>query len=186
MGELIDCPKCQGTVEVPFQKSNYRRTVFQCPRCNSNECTKASVLYEANTSTVNGFGAGMDLDGDIGLLTGHSRSQSLIAARFAPPRPPVDLGWLFMLVAILTGVTLGGFLTYSFGFSHNEINGTVEFTNIPLTIALIFTPVLGLPILCHLIWEKIYQTNWSDHLETQHAWERLWVCRKCGHSWLNA
>lgn len=127
-----------------------------CPKCNSDNTQKLSVIFESGTNSINttGYVAGTGLGSIVGIGGAATKmsgtSQSLLAERVAPP---AKKKYKWPMVSILFGVFL---------------LGTVNWLSAVL--------IAGGVIFNILAW-KYNSDQWPGLHQT---WLSSWCCNKCG------
>jgi hypothetical protein len=142
---------------------------MKCPYCESEDCKKVSLVFEAGTSAGSfagvgaagaGYSGGSALGG--GVSVGNTSNQTLLAQRLAPPAKP-DAS-----VAIAAGLVT--FVALIFGFSGRSVSGVV------LAVAAINGLVAVFAGLVYSERQKSYPILLA-------RWQDLWMCLRCGRQW---
>lgn len=143
---------------------------FHCPKCKSSEAKKVSLVYESGTFTGTVVGLGANLDGDFGIAGGITQKGSLLASRLAPPTPPNRRGEraFVTLAAIVTGACIW------VGVGKHFIEVVI------LAPCAIVAWIVGLRA------RLSHRKRVADYLRLTQAWDRSWVCLKCGHTWVSS
>lgn len=135
---------------------------MRCPSCESENCQRAQVAHELGTSSVSmqgeAFGIASGGSFGVGTVRGRGQVQSGLAARIAPPGQ-ASLGCLANL-ALWSAATLIALAYFWKGW----------------------LVVPGLVLL--VIWYRSFGRYQAGiDAENRAAWERRWICLKCGHIW---
>jgi hypothetical protein len=90
-----------------------------CPKCQSDQFKKLSLIYAEGTSNGKAIGIGMTGGGNVGVGVGASASITNLATKCTPPVTPTEnaggaLGALFIVGQIVTSVTTGAGWLYFF------------------------------------------------------------------------
>lgn len=145
---------------------------MKCPQCDSENISKVKMVYMAGTSTSghSGVGLGGTGEGDLGggVFVGLSQTKSLLAKELAPPEKPSLL--LPIIIGVLTFLFFGGAVNAS----------STRDLGIAVTLWVI-TAFLGLLLLGSVSYYRERKERYPKELE---AWERLWVCLRCGHTFI--
>lgn len=143
---------------------------YTCPKCGSENMQKASVIYEAGTTTGIVSGIATDGDGDMGVAMGRSTRSSLLAKRLAPPNAPSCVWIVLWLILTVCGGVAVYILSLSYAHNMDLVWGAGLGTFISLAMA-------GASIAGYLP----KSANYPAQLK---AWESQWYCLKCGSLWL--
>jgi hypothetical protein len=142
-----------------------------CPNCQSDNLQTFRMVFETGTSSTesvsSGTAIGLTGGGGIGIGVGSSKSSgttmSLLAQKVAPPvKKKVALAWLITVLAALFVVS---------GLGTKEW-GMVMFFAIVGTI----TGYIA-----------VTRSKWNQHQfpALMRAWERSWLCHKCGNTFVH-
>ena len=85
------------------QSVNRRRLIVSCPNCRQNNIAPVPFVYEQGTVATGGYTVGAGLLGKsvVPFIAGsQSRSQSLFAARLAPPKHPGLSKWCLLWIPL--------------------------------------------------------------------------------------
>ena len=156
---------------------------YICPQCGSSNIQSVPVLYEAGTSTSISKGrvigvAGLGTDHLMpagGMTTTTHRQQTLLAARYSPPRKQTasndKTAWLFIAMVTLIGVGILIFVT------DEEKSRSIAATIFILGgIATIYPTIKALAAM------GAEQTKLNrQHTIKLREWEDSFLCQKCGY-----
>jgi hypothetical protein len=135
---------------------------MNCPKCNSSDTRKFSILYQSGTTLGDFTGGGIGgsssgLGG--GIFSGNSKNQTLLAQRVAPPKEDSNLPAVTWIAAIV-----GFIVTLPFGCGFGITAFAVVFIGLGLVLAI---------------------GNSGDSLSARRKrWENSWLCMKCGHGFV--
>lgn len=183
-----------------------------CPRCHSNQTTKASaIVHSGNTmATTHGIGGGVTI-GPRGLaptvVNYHSTTHmtSTLASKLAPPPPPRKVSPWSTTAAIIFGVlgTLSALYTFGTGVEAFMPPGSIYFGSISspsdyhlqttfffVCLGITFLWLLGF-VLCLIRTIKtapqrkaIYQQDLALWQHAMYNWEQLYYCSTCDSVYL--
>lgn len=130
---------------------------MNCPQCKSDNVQKLSVIYDAGTHKINTtsstFGSGVGNRGGFGIGTATTRTQGTSQTKAAEKAaPPKKKNYMWAAIIIAVGLFL-----------------SIE------SIAFI----LVLPIGGYLAY-RAYTYNSVNYPPLFSAWEKQWMCNKCG------
>lgn len=139
-----------------------------CPKCQSINCKKASLIYAEGTSAT--VGAGISMSGNIGV--GVASTKSSLAAKCAPPQmikgfPPDTLFNISIAAAVII-------------IASNLLAPIVQPSS-PAPFIFILT-LLYLPYLNsqNKKWVKIKK---AEHLLAIEAYDKKFICMVCGEDY---
>jgi hypothetical protein len=134
-----------------------------CPKCQSSDTRKVSVIYEMETK---GLG-GITYSGS-GLGVGFGVNQSMLGQKLAPPRMPSHVGiiiggllFIFIILLIINGA-----------FSWNLSAATNLFLLFILAIGLISIVV------------NLTNKDAVVHKKDMDIWNKNWFCSRCGSTFI--
>jgi hypothetical protein len=148
---------------------------MECPRCTSTEFTKLSLLYEQGSSTFQSRSGGLGLAIGTGadLVLGQARTKGEIQTRLSNKvSPPRKWSYWKTVVSGLIGLLV---LEFSLGYAHTFLGYAGNFNQQLSWIGwsyfgfLVF--LLGLAVWCN---SRVFPKKY-------HAWDRSFMCRRCGH-----
>jgi len=139
---------------------------MNCPKCQSDNTQRASVIYEQGTSSINtkssSIGVASGTRGGFAIGTASTRTQgtqqSLLAKKLAPPGHSVSE------VAAIAGLILAGFALYA----ANVSGFLAKF------VSLICFAGAGIGLVYAVYWERTVRP-----LQVS-GWSRTWYCNRCG------
>jgi hypothetical protein len=126
--------------------------------CGSTDTQLCSLAYEQGTthSKTSGTATWSDGSGDSSTYEANTVSRTAFAERAAPPVSGVGQG----IGATLTFLFVG-FLAYDF---------------VPTSVHVVFA-ILILGAAAYTVMRIV---NFPKHLRQHAAWERSWICKRCG------
>ncbi len=156
---------------------------YVCPQCGSSNIQSVPLLYEAGTSTsvsrgrvigVAGFGTD-HLTPASGMTTTTHRQQTLLAARYSPPRRQTEFNEkaVLLFIAVFSLIIIGILLL-------------VADTSYPIPIVASFLILGGIITLVPAVKAlKAMRAKQKEltiaHLRKQEQWQHSFVCQKCGY-----
>jgi hypothetical protein len=149
-------------------------TMQRCPSCNSSSTKTLPMIYGSGSSTSSSFW--ITSRGRVGSRGG-SR-QTRLAAAVAPPRAPsVVLGFIGMLiVSAIVWIVLANLVAPASKLIPNARQAALFQTFAPLFM-------LGVVVVIFLGWIVRHRSKKKRYLPRLAAWERTWMCQKCGTTW---
>jgi hypothetical protein len=154
---------------------------YHCPKCGSDDLMSARMLCESGTSVIDtrtrGRSSGIGVAGGhigVGVAGSRSRTQgsqvTALAQRYAPPVPEGGGGEGEAIGAVVLGV-IGFYLAYTPLAALGLGGWSVLF-------GLVGAVMLPMPLLRRA--ERARKVVDARNVEQRRAWERLWVCLRCG------
>ena|SRR5438552_1940636 len=149
---------------------------LRCPKCNSSDLKKVSLVYEEGLSSVDARtrlravavgGGGPDMV--VGRATTRGSQQSALSRNL---RPPVK--WSYRKVVFWSVVVFlcGGWLVF---YVNTFPTNSSRVTSPPLTLfAMLSAGVFAL--LLFLVWRH----NHSSYSREYAEWDRSFICERCG------
>ncbi len=140
---------------------------MHCPNCKSEEVKTYPILFEMGTTQGDFEGIGLSLGAgmSVGGFGGSTKSQTLLAKRVAPPKPPSsNMAGVLSLVTLLLAV--GAFM------------GTGKEAIILGGVALVFAAMSALLIAGHFGQRR-------DYPKLVRRWQKSWFCLRCGRAWIH-
>ncbi len=133
---------------------------MNCPKCNSENVQRLSVIYQSGTHKINtssttvggGYFSGPGIG--IGSTATSGKQQSIIAKKAAPPSKRSYLPLLLLVP---------GFLI--FRYSDGGLNALIGFILMLASVAWVYFA---------------YRYNSGEWREKQSIWEASWHCNRCG------
>jgi hypothetical protein len=148
---------------------------MECPRCTSTEFTKLSLLYEQGSSTFHARSSGLGLaigTGGADLVLGQARTKGKIQTRLSNKvSPPRKWSYWKTVVGGLIGLLV---LEFILGYVHTFLGYGGNFEQQLSWIGwsyfgfLVF--LLGLAVWYN---SRVFPKRY-------HAWDRSFMCRRCG------
>lgn len=144
------------------------RTEYLCPKCGAEDTASFPSIFAAGTKAVSMGGIGIAGDGDIGLAGGVGRSQTALAASTSPPQKKGAFGGILLLSVSAVLVLL----------ALVEVTGS---GNINWGMAG-FQAVMGVGFIAAAVYvlRAGSQFNRAEYPILYAAWNKRWLCRRCG------
>jgi hypothetical protein len=171
-GSLI-CKVCYSVRAAQTQDSR-----FDCPRCGSPNCQRASLLYASGTHRLAAISEHITYasgGGIMGITNTSGLQQSALAQSLAPPtlrsvEGPVAAG-------LVLGVMFGG------AAAGTLLGGLRSFENVGVVATVVGTGILAICLICGIALGQA-NSNWNRTVgaKLRRAWERTFVCMRCGHA----
>jgi hypothetical protein len=136
--------------------SSSQKNDFMCPKCDSNETQKFSLIHDSKM-----VHKGVAIGGG-GLAVGIGQSQSKNAAMFKPPEKPMS--WIF--VNLLMWVPLLLVINTDLGWQW--------ITAITFVVLMVWVKIT----------EKSSKKEEDFYKKALKIWEKKIFCHRCGHSWV--
>lgn len=143
-----------------------------CPKCGSDHIQTFQMIWDSGTSTAvhdtTGVGVGVGSGGGIGLGFGGARTQSAsvstLAAKVAPPTAKAIPKFFYF------GLVMGALM--------------VLIVKPPTISEMIVVKILGVAAIagCGYNIFRIQKWNKEELPPLVAAWEKQWLCHKCGNS----
>lgn len=169
---------------TPTQPSASRAsTTFCCTSCGSDQTQRASVIYSSGTSVVETKSTGMAVGltkGGLVPVVGSSNTtgvqQTQLAQQVAPPvrTPTLKIAFLTPVVGVVLGLVAwfaAGLVLVATSTKANDVPGYVLVGTFMLVQAL----GAALAVLS-------FRRNRDQWPGLYAAWERLWLCLRCGQT----
>ena len=158
---------------VPGNARNYDSARVECPRCNSEQVQKLSVIYESGVAVINttsagyGIGAtGQGLGGGFGAAATRGVQVTALAAKAAPPaRRNAGRPAIWMLFC--------GFLPFMLHWFDSNGLG-------PPTPPIVMYSSFGIAAFAFLILVSNAFWNSTEWPKLYRHWERMYMCNRCG------
>jgi hypothetical protein len=159
--KAIACPKCG----CPVLKDTEKINLLQCPRCNSNDIKKISLVYESGAQNINALSSGISSGGIFGSNAAfYGTATSLWAQRFSPPGKYIrGLGVFYTVFALLI------FMVIAISRASSKTSIFIFFGGLAILIVIIF---FGL---------RKHKERTKEYRQLLHKWRCSWVCTKCGN-----
>jgi len=148
---------------------------MECPRCTSTEFTKLSLLCDQGSSTFHARSSGLAMAIGTGaeLVLGQARTKGEIQTRLSnkvsPPRK-----WSFWK-AVFGGLIGLLVLEFSLGYAHTFFGYGGNFSH---QLGWFIWSYLGLLV---FVLGLIVWYNFRAFPRRYRAWDRSFMCRRCGH-----
>jgi hypothetical protein len=142
---------------------------MNCPKCDSPDIRKFSVIYESGTTVGDFSGGAVGVSGDGGLaggiLAGSSGSQTLLAKRVTPPQSHTGAVFVIAIVAaIVTYIAVNKLSDGSLGLGFGAF-----------TLFMVLFAALLLILNSSLV---------RSLPARKKLWENSWLCMKCGYAFV--
>ena len=147
---------------------------LRCPKCNSTDLKKVSLAYQEGTYHIDARSRMRGLlfaGGGPGILVGRTSTrgsqQSALSKRLSPPTK-----WSYVKLVGWSGVvTLIALVLYV----QHVMASPVPASSLPAKLYVLFAPVVFL-LLVAIIWRH----NHSTYQRQFDAWDRSFICQRCG------
>jgi hypothetical protein len=158
-------------------------TAFCCTSCGSDQTQRASVIYSSGTSAVetksSGTAVGLTKGGLVHVVGSSNTTgvqQTQLAQQLAPPvrSPTLKIAFLTPAFGVVLGLVAwfaAGLVLVATGSKANDVPGYVMVCTFLLVQAL----GAGLTVVS-------YRRNCDRWPGLYAAWERQWVCLRCGQT----
>lgn len=149
---------------------------MECLQCGSTEFTKLSLIHEQGSSTLHAVSGGLGLTFGMGgadLVLGRARTRGEIQTKLSKRvSPPHKWSYWKTIVGGLIGLMV---LEFALGYAHTFLGYGENFRRQLDWLAWPYIGLLGF-VLGLIVWY-----NFQAFPRRYRAWDRSFMCRRCGH-----
>lgn len=169
---------------------------MNCPHCASESVQRIRMVCMSGTTTSRSAAIGMDFQGDVGIASIGTRSQTVLAEKLSPgPAPSTTNPNLKIVIIGLILALIGGAAIYDRLFptplppdpSSPTIQRTTENedqSGCLQTLGVVGLVVLGVGMANWSYGTKKVEARTKKWQEKQDYFEKGWICHRCGMLWI--
>jgi hypothetical protein len=142
-----------------------------CQKCGADDTSSFEMIYTSGTSTGIFTAGSYTMGVGASITKGQTTNQSVLASRARPPLKPTMRFGLMVVAFVLTFIV--SMILFEF---LPAMSGEVKF--------LLFLGVIaGLMVGVYVLERKRLQPLTEQYAKDFAAWQRSWICLRCGNTW---